>query len=101
MPRLYALDPHKLMRSIEDLSMLAHAQMVMHASLARKASSMSLNFHRIDYPEVDPPEWNKYIAIKLENNKLKTSDIPMHFWGDMKANYEARNRDYAGVYRNK
>ena len=28
-PRLYALDPHKLMRSIEDLSMLAHAQMVL------------------------------------------------------------------------
>ena len=57
-PRLYALDPHKLMRSIEDLSMLAHAQMILSASMARKASSAPLNFHRIDYPELDPPEWN-------------------------------------------
>ena len=61
-PRLYALDPHKLMRSIEDLSLLAHAQMVYHASLARKASSQALNFYRIDYPALDPAEWNKFIT---------------------------------------
>ena len=61
------------MRSIEDQSMLAHAQMVFHASLARKASSRALNFYRIDYPEIDPPEWNKYISIKLDNNKVKTA----------------------------
>jgi len=100
-PRLYALDPHKLMRSIEDLSMLAHAQMVLHASLARKASSAALNFHRIDYPEVDPPEWNKYVTIKLENEKVKSGELPLKYWGDMKANYEAHNRDYTGVYKGK
>ncbi len=100
-PRLYSLDPHKLMRSIEDLSMLAHAQMVMHASMARKASSVALNFRRIDYPELDPPEWNKYLAIKLKDNRVATSFLPMDFWGDMKANYEARNRDYTGVYQRK
>ena len=97
-PRLYALDPHKLMRGIEDLSMLAHAQMVMYASLARKASSQGLNFYRIDYPELDPPEWGKYITIKLENDKVKEGSLPMNFWGDMKANYESHNRDYTGVY---
>jgi succinate dehydrogenase/fumarate reductase flavoprotein subunit len=64
-PRLYALDPHKLMRSIEDLSMLAHGQMVLSASLARRTSSEALNFYRIDCPEVDPPAWNKYVTIKL------------------------------------
>ncbi len=100
-PRLYALDPHKLMRSIEDLSMLAHAQMVMYASLARKASSRGLNFYRIDYPELDPPEWGKYISIRLENDKVKEGSLPVNFWGNMKENYEARNRDYAGVYSGK
>jgi len=100
-PRLYALDPHKLMRSIEDLSMLAHAQMVLHASLVRKASSEALNFFRIDYPEVDPPEWNKYVTIKLENDRVKSGELPVKYWGDMKANYEAHNRDYAGVYKEK
>jgi succinate dehydrogenase/fumarate reductase flavoprotein subunit len=100
-PRLYALDPHKLMRSIEDLSMLAHAQIILSASLARKASSAPLNFHRIDYPELDPPEWNKYVTIKLENGKVKSGELPLNYWGDMKANYEAHNRDYTGVYRGK
>ena len=100
-PRLYALDPHKLMRSIEDLSMLAHAQMVLTASLARKASSAPLNFYRIDYPEVDPPEWNKYVTIRLENGKVKSGELPLNYWGDMKANYEAHNRDYTGVYTGK
>jgi succinate dehydrogenase/fumarate reductase flavoprotein subunit len=100
-PRLYALDPHKLMRSIEDLSMLAHAQMVLHASLLRKASSQALNFYRIDYPELDPPEWNKYISIKLENGKIIDGSLPVNFWGNMKTNYEAHNRDYTGVYKGK
>ncbi len=100
-PRLYALDPHKLMRSIEDLSMLAHAQMILNASLARKASSVPLNFYRIDYPTVDPVEWNKYVTIKLENGKVKPGDLPLYYWGDLKANYEANNRDYTGVYQRK
>jgi succinate dehydrogenase/fumarate reductase flavoprotein subunit len=100
-PRLCALDPHKLMRSIEDLSMLAHAQMVLHASLARKASSAPLNFYRIDYPDVDPPEWQKYVTIKLENGKVRSGELPLNYWGDMKANYEAHNRDYTGVYKGK
>ena len=100
-PRLYALDPHKLMRSIEDLSMLTHAQMVINASLARKASSAPLNFYRIDHPEVDPPEWNKYVTIKLEDGKVKRGELPLNYWGDMKANYEAHNGDYTGVYKGK
>jgi succinate dehydrogenase/fumarate reductase flavoprotein subunit len=98
-PRLYALDPHKLMRSIEDLSLLAHAQMVLHASLARKASSRLLNFYRIDYPEIDPPEWSKFVTIKQENGEVKTGELPLRFWGDMKTGYEAHNRDYTGVYK--
>ena len=100
-PRLYALDPHKLMRSIEDLSILTHGQIVMHASLARQASSQVLNFFRIDYPEIDPPEWCKYVTVKLENGKVKEGSLPMNYWGDMKASYEAHNKDYQGVYKGK
>jgi succinate dehydrogenase/fumarate reductase flavoprotein subunit len=99
MPRLYALDPHKLMRSIEDLSLLEHGRIILNASLARRASSQMLNFFRIDYPEVDPPEWNKFITVKMENGKVKTGELPQQFWGNMKSNYEAHNKDYQGVYR--
>jgi succinate dehydrogenase/fumarate reductase flavoprotein subunit len=100
-PRLYALDPHKLMRSIEDLCLLTHGQIVLNASLARQASSRVLNFFRIDYPEIDPPEWNKFVTVKLENNKAKAGELPLNYWGDMKANYEAHNKDYTGVYKGK
>ena len=100
-PRLYALDPHKLMRSIEDLSLLTHGQIIMNASLARRASSRSLNYFRIDYPEVDPPEWNKFVTVKLENGKVKAGELPLDYWGDMKTNYEAHNKDYTGVYKEK
>jgi succinate dehydrogenase/fumarate reductase flavoprotein subunit len=100
-PSLYALDPHKLMRTLEDLSMLEHAKIIINASLARKASSRPLMFQRIDYPEVDPPEWDKFLTIKQENGEIKIGERPQAFWGDMKNQYEAHNGDYTGVYKGK
>jgi succinate dehydrogenase/fumarate reductase flavoprotein subunit len=100
-PRLYALDPHKLMRSIEDLSLLAHAQVILHAALARQASSRVLNFYRTDYPQIDPQEWNKFITVKLANNQVKAGSLPITYYGNLKANYEAHNKDYSGVYKKK
>ncbi|HTY82012.1 MAG TPA: hypothetical protein VMB24_04455, partial [Dehalococcoidales bacterium] len=98
-PKLYALDPHKLLRSLEDLSILTYAQVILHASLARKASSRFLDFYRIDYPALDPPEWNKFINVRLENDKVKVSDAPLDYWGNLKDNYEANNKDYTGVFK--
>jgi len=100
-PLLYVLDPHKLMRTMEDLSMLTYAQIIIQSSLARQASSMPLGFQRIDFPAVDPPEWNKFLTIKLDNGKVAHGELPMAFWGDMKKNYEDHNKDYTGVYKGK
>lgn len=100
-PLLYAPDPHKLMRSLEDASLLTYAKIMIQAMLAHQASSMPLNLRRIDYPAVDPPEWQKYLTIKLENGKVKTGELPLKFWGNMKDQYEAHNKDYTGVYKNK
>jgi succinate dehydrogenase/fumarate reductase flavoprotein subunit len=100
-PFLFALDPHKLMRSLEDVSLLTYAQIIVQAMQARKASSFPLNLQRIDYPVMDPPEWNKFLTLKLENGKVKTGSLPLTFWGDMKKKYEAHNQDYSGVYRGK
>jgi succinate dehydrogenase/fumarate reductase flavoprotein subunit len=97
-PKLYALDPHKLMRSLEDLSILGFSQLIIQGSLARKASSRPLNFQRIDYPQMDPPEWKKFITLKLVNGKVKVGELPLAYWGDLKINYEAHNKDYKGVY---
>jgi succinate dehydrogenase/fumarate reductase flavoprotein subunit len=101
LPELYALDPHKLMRSLEDTSLLNNAQIIIQAMLARKASSMMLNFRRIDYPTLDPPEWKHFQTIKSVNGKVKIGKLPLTFWGNMKKQYEAYNKDYKGVYRKK
>jgi succinate dehydrogenase/fumarate reductase flavoprotein subunit len=97
-PQLFALDPHKLMRSIEDLSMIEYAKIFIQAALARKASSVQLGHKRIDYPEMDPAEWDKYLTLKLENDQIQLGELPQRFWGDMKQQYEAHNKDYTGVY---
>ncbi len=96
-PKLCAQDPHKLIRSLEDLSMLTHARIILHASLARKASSRFLDFHRIDYPEMDPPKWHKLITVKQQNDKVITGELPMDYCGNLKENYEAHNKDYKGA----
>ena len=98
-PQLYALDPHKLMRTLEDLTMLEHAKVILSASLARKASSMMLGFNRIDHPEMDPPEWNRMLTIKQENGKVVHGEVPHSFWGNQKEEYERYNPDYQGVYK--
>jgi len=100
-PLLFAMDPHKLMRSLEDTSLLTYAQIIIQAMLKRKASSLPLNFRRIDYPELDPPEWNKYLTLALKDGKVKTGSLPQAFWGNMKKQYEAHNKEYAGVYKKK
>lgn len=100
-PMLYAMDPHKLMRSLEDVSILNVAKIVIQAMKARKASSMPLNLRRIDYPELDPPEWKKWLTIKQVDGKIVTGFLPMTFWGNMQKKYEAHNKDYTGVYKGK
>lgn len=54
---LHARNPHELMRCLEVGVRLEVGRAIMHASLARKASSQALGFRRLDYPQVDPPEW--------------------------------------------
>jgi succinate dehydrogenase/fumarate reductase flavoprotein subunit len=98
-PSLYASDPHKLLRGMEDLSVMNYAQAILHSSLARKASTKWLGFQRIDYPQMDPPEWNKLTTIRLENNNAVPGERPLDYAGDLKKNYEAHNRDYAGAWQ--
>jgi succinate dehydrogenase/fumarate reductase flavoprotein subunit len=82
-------NPHKLMRTLEVMDILACSQMVIHASLARKASSRFLSFIRLDYPLLDPPEWHKWITIRLANGEVEIGELPIDFWGPLEENYEA------------
>ena len=91
---VYARNPHELMRVLECFSILTVGEMIMHASLARKASSKWLNLYRTDYPEVDPPDWNKLIATRLENGEIKFHELTRNYYlqspnaSTLKENYE-------------
>ncbi|MBW1767055.1 MAG: FAD-binding protein, partial [Deltaproteobacteria bacterium] len=73
-------NPHELARTLDCLVRLTVGEMIMHACLARKASSEVLGFKRIDYPEMDPPEWDKFVTIRLENGEVKAGELPLNYW---------------------
>jgi succinate dehydrogenase/fumarate reductase flavoprotein subunit len=100
-PNLYAMDPHKLMRSLEDVSILNVARIMVTAMKNHKSSNQRLNLMRIDYPQLDRPEDYKFSTIKQVNGKPVFGSLPMVFWGNMKEQYEAHNKDYSGVYKGK
>ena len=93
-PRLTANNPHDLMRTHEVLDILTVAQLVLHASLARKSSSAPLFFRRSDYPEMDPQKDRKHIVISQKNGEVVTRDVSLDFFGKLQAEYEKRNQDY-------
>jgi succinate dehydrogenase/fumarate reductase flavoprotein subunit len=72
---VHARNPHELMRSLEVGVRLEVGRAMMHASLARRASSQALGFKRIDYPEMDPPEWDKLITIRAQGDEVITRDL--------------------------
>lgn len=77
---VYVRNPHELARTLECLTRITVGEITMQASLARKASSRELSFNRLDYPEVDPPEWNKLLTIKLDNGNIKLGELPNDYW---------------------
>jgi succinate dehydrogenase/fumarate reductase flavoprotein subunit len=96
--RAYAGNPHKLGRILDVLDIMTCGQIIIQACLARKASSQFLDFNRLDYPDMDPPEWHKWLTVKMENNEVKTQTLPIDFWGPLSESYEAHNRDYKGWF---
>jgi succinate dehydrogenase/fumarate reductase flavoprotein subunit len=92
--RVYARNPHELMRTLECGSRMTVGEIVMNASLARRASSAVLDFKRLDYPQLDPPEWDKFISVRLENGEVKVGQRPSNYWllppyaSTYKENYE-------------
>ena len=78
--RTYVRNPHELARFLECMVRLTVGEIIMHASLARKASSMHLEFKRLDYPQMDPPGWNKFVTIRLENGEVRVGELHLNYW---------------------
>ncbi len=87
----YASNPHELGRLLECHSLITMGELVMQSSLARKASNSILGFNRLDYPQMNPPEWNKLLPIRQEDNQIKIREIPLDF--HLKAPYASSLED--------
>ena len=96
---MYAANPHELGRALECFAIITVGEMVMHASLARKASSKLLNFYRYDYPEVDPPGWHKLLPIRLENDRVQVRELPIdyHLRPPYEPSYQDNYRLHCGL----
>jgi succinate dehydrogenase/fumarate reductase flavoprotein subunit len=92
--KLSARNPHELMRSLEVLNIMTNAELVMEACRARKASSKELDFVRLDFPTVDPPQWKKFITIKRSESGVETGQLSLNFYGSLAENYEKHNAEY-------
>ena len=92
-PKLSASNPHDLMRIHEVEDILTVARMVIEASLARKLGSAPLCFARSDARE-EKPEEAAHVVIRLEDGRVRTRELPLDYFGDLKTEYEKRNADY-------
>jgi hypothetical protein len=51
-------------------------------------------FTRLDYPELDPPEWHKFVTVWRDESGVRTGALPLDYSGSLTENYERRNADY-------
>ncbi|OGO17710.1 MAG: hypothetical protein A2Z15_03255 [Chloroflexi bacterium RBG_16_50_11] len=95
----YASNPHELGRLLECHALISVGELVMKASLERKASNSILDFHRLDYPQMDPPAWNKLLPIRQENNKTKVRDLPLdfHLKAPYASTYDENYKKHSGI----
>ena len=94
-----ARNPHELMRALETGVRLTVGKVMMHASLARKASSVALGFKRLDYPVLDPPEWQKHIAVSLRGDVVRARDVACDYplRPPYAADHEQNYRDHCAL----
>ena len=97
--RGYAANPHELGRILECQTILTVGEMVMHASLARRASSAHLDFARLDFPAVDPPAWRKLLPLHREGGEVTTRELPLdyHLRAPYASTYEENYRAHCGL----
>lgn len=91
LPRTTAANPHELMRLLEVFDILTVAQIILHASLARKQTCKKLEFYRSDD---DGQPQKPFIVIRQDGNQVIQREVPLDYAGDICSNYEKYNADY-------
>ncbi|MDR0839551.1 MAG: FAD-dependent oxidoreductase [Oscillospiraceae bacterium] len=91
--RMYASNPHELVRAIESLSLCELGIAHLEASKSRQASCKVLGFVRNDFPE-DTEDWHCWVSISQDEQGVKSRKIPVDYYlkgeysGDLEENYQ-------------
>jgi hypothetical protein len=75
------------------LNIQTNAEIVLHSCLRRKASSKHLHFRRQDFPEIDPPEWHKFVTVRQKNGDVVPGEKSLDYYGSLEENYLTHNKD--------
>lgn len=98
-PNTFAHNPHELIRLLEVFDILTNAQIILHASLARKSNSEPLCFFRGDSKSQESEVEKKLIVIRQKEDQVLLRELPPDFYGDLKTNYEKHNSGYIKIKR--
>lgn len=99
-PQVGAANPHELMRAHEVFDILTVSQLILQACRLRRSSSAPLCFERSDFPQMDLPEDDCLITIRLDDDgNVVRGSVPKRYFGDLKTGYEKRNQDYMSAKR--
>jgi succinate dehydrogenase/fumarate reductase flavoprotein subunit len=85
----FARNPHELGRLLEVFNILTVSRLILEGCRARKCTSPSLGFFRQDYPQVEPPEWQKWVTLRMEDGSIRTGSLAKDYHGDIVANYDS------------
>ncbi|MDO5409982.1 MAG: FAD-binding protein [Lachnospiraceae bacterium] len=91
-PRLTCENPHDLMRTHEVLDILTVSELILNACLLRRESSQPLCFKRTDSSQME--KQGKHIVIRMEDGEIRSREVSLDFFGDLKTEYEKQNADY-------
>lgn len=81
-------NPHELVRAHEVEDILTVSELILEASLRRKASCEPLFFRRSDSDEKRREQENCYIALRRRGDTVVQREVPLRFYGDLETNYQ-------------
>lgn len=87
---LFARNPHELARIQECRTFEVMCELIFKSAMERKNSNTFYDLNRMDYPEKDSPEWDKYITFKEIDGKMVIGERPLEYWlkGDNASSYK-------------
>ena len=60
----------------------------------RPVGPRDLDFTRLDHPEVDPPDWRRFVTVRIGAEGVETGSMALDYYGSLQENYERHNPDY-------